>query len=152
MKMSYKAIKLAELRHQGHLRIIALSDFSLVLPVPAKFSIFVRSSLTTESIKIITCWRTFIKAFNRMQPGANVTSTLKNTFSNAAIELFQFSSTFCPGMSPSTFLSSSFSMLINWTAFPEGTLLYFSPCALMSHFAVQCTSEHVFFFFLDQQM
>lgn len=27
-QMSFKAIKVAELRHQGHLRIIALSDFS----------------------------------------------------------------------------------------------------------------------------
>lgn len=51
LKMSFKAIKLAELRHQGHLRIIALSDFCLALPVPAKFSIFARSSLTTENIK-----------------------------------------------------------------------------------------------------
>lgn len=50
-QMSFKAIKLAELRHQGHLRIIALSDFRLALPVPAKFSIFARSSSTTENIK-----------------------------------------------------------------------------------------------------
>lgn len=65
MKMSYKAIKLAELRNRGHLRVIVLSDFSLVAPVPAKFSIFVRSSLTTENIKIRTCRRAFVKAFNQ---------------------------------------------------------------------------------------
>lgn len=63
MKMSSKAIKLAESPLQGHLRIIALSDFSLVLPVLAKFSILVCSTLTTEIIKIIICWRTFKKSF-----------------------------------------------------------------------------------------
>lgn len=62
MKTSSKAIKLAELPPRGHLRIIALSDFSLVLPVPAKFFYFCRLDLDDRNY--IICWRTFKKAFN----------------------------------------------------------------------------------------
>lgn len=93
-QMSFKAIKLAELRHQGHLRIIVLSDFSLGLPAPAKFSIFVYSSLTEENLKIIICWGAFIKEPTSLQHFKTYFQTQLNMCLLYFLSLFIAPSTF----------------------------------------------------------
>lgn len=50
LKITSKAIKLAEFRLQEHLRIIALSDFSL-RESAGQISIFIHFSSQTENIK-----------------------------------------------------------------------------------------------------